>query len=47
MQEIARNNFEHIMGTLKEMPRSMLFVVSFVAICIYLLSAKIHNYLLN
>ncbi|XP_037721953.1 uncharacterized aarF domain-containing protein kinase 5 [Drosophila subpulchrella] len=27
MQEIARNNFEHIMGTLKEMPRSMLFVV--------------------
>jgi len=28
MQEIARNNFEHIMGTLKEMPRSMLFVVS-------------------
>ncbi|XP_017059932.1 uncharacterized aarF domain-containing protein kinase 5 [Drosophila ficusphila] len=27
MQEIARKNFEHIMGTLKEMPRSMLFVV--------------------
>lgn len=28
MQEIARKNFELIMGTLKEMPRSMLFVVS-------------------
>ncbi|KAH8239984.1 hypothetical protein KR032_010015, partial [Drosophila birchii] len=27
MQEIARKNFEYIMGTLKEMPRSMLFVV--------------------
>ncbi|KAH8296560.1 hypothetical protein KR054_007969, partial [Drosophila jambulina] len=27
MQEIARKNFELIMGTLKEMPRSMLFVV--------------------
>ncbi|KAH8379298.1 hypothetical protein KR009_004092, partial [Drosophila setifemur] len=27
MQEIAKKNFEHIMGTLKEMPRSMLFVV--------------------
>ncbi|KAH8339502.1 hypothetical protein KR074_010781, partial [Drosophila pseudoananassae] len=27
MKEIARKNFELIMGTLKEMPRSMLFVV--------------------
>ncbi|KAH8258625.1 hypothetical protein KR038_002226, partial [Drosophila bunnanda] len=27
MQEMARKNFEQIMGTLKEMPRSMLFVV--------------------
>ncbi|BFF97592.1 uncharacterized aarF domain-containing protein kinase 5 [Drosophila madeirensis] len=27
MQEVARKNFESIMGTLKEMPRSMLFVV--------------------
>lgn len=29
MKEIARKNFELIMDTLKEMPRSMLFVVSY------------------